>query len=34
MDAIGAALINKALSAYPELHAEVDASIEKYGQYR
>ena len=34
MDAIGVALTNKALSAYPELHAEVDASIEKYGRYR
>jgi hypothetical protein len=33
MDAIGVALINKALAAHPELSAEVDASIAKHGKY-
>jgi hypothetical protein len=34
LDAIGVALINKALAAYPELNAEVDASMTKHGRYR
>jgi hypothetical protein len=34
IDAIGVALINKALAAHPELNAEVEASIAKHGQYR
>jgi hypothetical protein len=34
IDAIGVALINKALAAHPELNAEVEASIVRHGQYR
>jgi hypothetical protein len=34
IDAIGVALINKALAAHPELNAEVEASIARHGQYR
>ena len=34
IDAIGVALINKALAAHPELNAEVEASIASRGQYR
>jgi hypothetical protein len=34
IDAIGVALINKALAVHPELNAEVEASIARYGQYR
>jgi hypothetical protein len=34
MDAIGVALINKALAAHPELSAEVDASIASHGRYK
>jgi hypothetical protein len=34
IDAIGVALINKALAAHPELNAEVEASIARRGQYR
>jgi hypothetical protein len=34
IDAIGLALINKALAAHPELNAEVEASIARRGQYR
>jgi|HubBroStandDraft_5_1064220.scaffolds.fasta_scaffold173420_1 hypothetical protein len=34
IDAIGVALINKALAAHPELNAEVEASIARQGQYR
>jgi hypothetical protein len=34
IDAIGVALINKALAAHPELSAEVEASIARHGQYR
>jgi hypothetical protein len=34
IDAIGVALINKALAAHPELNAEVEASIARHGRYR
>jgi hypothetical protein len=34
IDAIGVALINKALAAHPELDAEVEASIAMHGRYR
>jgi hypothetical protein len=34
IDAIGVALINKALAAHPELTPEVEASIAQHGQYR
>jgi hypothetical protein len=34
IDAIGVALINKALAAHPELNAEVEAGIARHGQYR
>jgi hypothetical protein len=34
IDAIGVALINKALAAHPELNAEVEATIARHGQYR
>jgi hypothetical protein len=34
IDAIGVALINKALAAHPELSAEVEANIARHGQYR
>jgi hypothetical protein len=34
MDAIGVALINKALAAHPQLSAEVDASLASHGHYR
>jgi hypothetical protein len=34
MDAIGVALINKALAAHPELNAEIDASMASHGRYR
>jgi hypothetical protein len=34
IDAIGVALINKALAEHPELNAEVEASIARHGQYR
>jgi hypothetical protein len=34
IDAIGVALINKALAAHPELNGEVEASIARHGQYR
>jgi hypothetical protein len=34
MDAIGVALINKALAAHPELNAEVDAIVRTHGRYR
>jgi hypothetical protein len=34
MDAIGVALTNKALAAYPQLSAEVDSSLTSDGRYR
>jgi hypothetical protein len=34
IDAIGVALINKALAAHPELNVEVEASIARHGKYR
>jgi hypothetical protein len=34
IDAIGVALINKALAAHPELNAEVEAAIAAHGRYR
>jgi hypothetical protein len=34
IDAIGVALINKALAAHPELKAEVEAAIAEHGRYR
>jgi len=34
IDAIGVALINKALAAHPELSSEVDAKVTKQGRYR
>jgi hypothetical protein len=34
LDAIGVALINKALAAYPHLSAEVDSSLISHGHYR
>lgn len=33
VDAIGVGLINKATAAYPQLHAEIEASIAKYGRF-
>ena len=30
---IGVALTNKAIAAYPELEAEIEAQIQKYGRY-
>lgn len=34
IDAIGVALINKALAAHPELNDEVEAAIAEHGRYR
>jgi hypothetical protein len=34
IDAIGVALISKALAAHPELNAEVEVSIASHGRYR
>ena len=33
VDAIGVGLINKAIAAHPELHAEIEGSIAKYGRF-
>ena len=34
VDGVGTALIRKAIEAHPELEAEIDVSINKYGYYR
>lgn len=34
LDALGVALINKALAAHPQLSAEVDSTLASHGRYR
>jgi len=34
VDGVGTALTRKAIAVHPELEAEIDASINKYGYYR
>lgn len=33
IDGIHVALVNKAIAAYPELEAEIEADLQKYGRY-
>ena len=33
VDAIGVGLIDKATAAYPQLHAEIETSLAKYGRF-